>query len=172
VWFNRPHSRGDFDFGLLFAPEVVMALEAGLPITALAGVHNGCFELFGNERIRGIADLKDRTVGAQSASTATQLVTIMTSYIGLDPAKDPSLGHRSYGYTARAFYCRANRCFSCCSARVTRTARPEHRPRDPKQLGRPAVVAIFLLHVDGQRGIRPQASWRDKALDTSGSQGQ
>lgn len=81
-------AHGDFDFGLLFAPEVVMALEAGLPITALAGVHNGCFELFGNERIRGIADLKDRTVGAQSASTATQLVTIMTSYIGLDPAKD------------------------------------------------------------------------------------
>jgi NitT/TauT family transport system substrate-binding protein len=81
-------AHGEFDFGLLFAPELVMALEAGLPITVLAGVHNGCFELFGNERIRGIADLKDRTVGALSASTATQLVTIMASYIGLDPAKD------------------------------------------------------------------------------------
>jgi NitT/TauT family transport system substrate-binding protein len=81
-------ANGDFDFGFLFAPEVVGALDAGLPITALAWVHPGCFELIGNEQIRGIADLKNRTVGAQSASTATQLVTIMASYIGLDSAKD------------------------------------------------------------------------------------
>jgi NitT/TauT family transport system substrate-binding protein len=37
-------------------------LDAGEPITLLAGVHLGCYELFGTERVRSIRDLKDKTV--------------------------------------------------------------------------------------------------------------
>jgi hypothetical protein len=37
-------------------------LEAGDPIIILAGEHVGCFELLGTDRIRGIRDLKGRTV--------------------------------------------------------------------------------------------------------------
>ena len=39
-------------------------LDAGVPITVLAGVHSGCFELFAQEPIRTISDLK----GKKSAS--------------------------------------------------------------------------------------------------------
>ena len=38
-------------------------VDAGEPITALAGVHPGCFELFAHEPIRTISDLKGKRVG-------------------------------------------------------------------------------------------------------------
>ena len=44
-------ARGDIDFGTLIAATVVSQVDAGVPITALAGVHPGCFELFAHEPI-------------------------------------------------------------------------------------------------------------------------
>ena len=38
-------------------------MDAGETILVLAGVHVGCFELFAIESIRGIADLKGKSVG-------------------------------------------------------------------------------------------------------------
>ena len=49
----------------------------------------GCFELFGNAGIRGIADLMGKTVGVQDyGSTEHVLVTLMAAHVGLDPARD------------------------------------------------------------------------------------
>src|SRR5215468_3579401 len=45
---------GEVDFTLNFAAPLVLSLDAGGPITVLAGVHPGCFELFGNASIQGI----------------------------------------------------------------------------------------------------------------------
>ena len=42
---------------------IVSHLDAGEPITALAGVHAGCYELFAHEPIRTISDLKGKKVG-------------------------------------------------------------------------------------------------------------
>ena len=42
-------------------------------------------------------------------------------------------------------------------------ARPEDRTRRRQQRGRPAVVAVLLLHGDGQSGVRAQASGRHQA---------
>jgi NitT/TauT family transport system substrate-binding protein len=81
-------AHGEYDFAFLFAPDAIVWLDAGIPFTILAGVHPGCFELFGNEQIRSIADLKNRTVGVGTAGLLTELVTIMTTYLGLDPSKD------------------------------------------------------------------------------------
>ena len=39
-----------------------VAMDAGEPITVLAGVHVGCFELFAREGIRSITDLKGKSV--------------------------------------------------------------------------------------------------------------
>ena len=65
-------------------------MNAGAPITILAGLHLGCFEIFGRNEIRTLADLKGRTVGTTPAEFAGErpLLTIMTSLVGLDPAKD------------------------------------------------------------------------------------
>jgi NitT/TauT family transport system substrate-binding protein len=82
-------ARGETDFSLIFAAPLALAIDAGDPITALAGVHPGCFELFGNESIRGITDLKGKTVGVQGlGSTPYIFVTTMAAYVGLDPQKD------------------------------------------------------------------------------------
>ena len=59
------------------------------PVTVLAGVQVGCFELSAKEGIRNVADLKGRTVGLQDwGSTAHVLVALMAANVGLDPAKD------------------------------------------------------------------------------------
>jgi NitT/TauT family transport system substrate-binding protein len=70
------------DFPVLFAP----GIDAGKPITVLAGVHVGCFELFAGNDIRTIANLKDKTVGFEIAPAA--LLRLMVSQVGLDPDKD------------------------------------------------------------------------------------
>jgi len=38
----------------------VKRVEAGDPVVILAGYHAGCFELFGNDRVHAIRDLKAR----------------------------------------------------------------------------------------------------------------
>jgi len=83
-------SHGEVDFGRDFAPAHVLGMNAGAPITILAGLHLGCFEVFGKDEIRGLADLKGKTVGTMAAANAGErpLLTIMTSLVGLDPDKD------------------------------------------------------------------------------------
>ena len=49
-------ARGKVDFSLAYASQFVTTIDAGEPVTLLAGVMVGCFELFGNEGIRSIAD--------------------------------------------------------------------------------------------------------------------
>ena len=81
-------ARGEVDFGRAFAPGLVLGMDAGEPVTLLAGLHGGCFEVFGKPEIRSIADLKGRTVGNAAGFEDKPLLTIMVALIGLDPAKD------------------------------------------------------------------------------------
>src|SRR5215831_3641907 len=74
----------DFEISLVFG-SLPRAIEAGLPIVALAGLHIGCFELFAAEGIRNVADLKGKSVGLSGAAA---LLTLMLASVGLDPAKD------------------------------------------------------------------------------------
>ena len=66
-----------------------------MPITALAGVHPGCFELFAHEPIRTISDLKGKKVGIDVLGSGEHLyVAIMAANVGLDPHEDIELGRR------------------------------------------------------------------------------
>ena len=77
------------DFASIYASQSVRAIDAGEPVTLLAGVMVGCFELFAREGIRSIAELKGRSIGVQTAgSLSQQLVTLMAAQVGLDPVKD------------------------------------------------------------------------------------
>jgi NitT/TauT family transport system substrate-binding protein len=74
---------------LNYAGPNIIAVDAGQPITTLAGVHVGCFELFGHEGIRNIADLKGKSVGVQARRSSQHVyLAMMLAYIGLDPNKD------------------------------------------------------------------------------------
>jgi NitT/TauT family transport system substrate-binding protein len=86
---NEAVASGKVDFNTHFAPQWVSEIDGGGPITVLSGVHVGCFELFGKEGIRSIADLKGRTVGVAALGSSDHLfVSVMAAHIGLDPAND------------------------------------------------------------------------------------
>ena len=80
---------GEIDFASTFAATVVYHLDAGVPVTVLAGLHSGCFELFAHGPIQSIGDLKGRKVGIQSLSSSAHLyMAIMAAQVGLDPHED------------------------------------------------------------------------------------
>jgi NitT/TauT family transport system substrate-binding protein len=82
-------ARGDVDFSFGFASALLTAIDAGGPITILAGLHVGCVEVFAAEGIRSIADLKGKSVGVQFiGSTPHVLLSTMAAQIGLDPIND------------------------------------------------------------------------------------
>jgi NitT/TauT family transport system substrate-binding protein len=77
------------DFDAHFAPQWVSALDAGGPVAVLAGVHVGCFVLFGNERVRTISDLKGKSVGISGVGASDHLfLAVIAGHIGLDPKQD------------------------------------------------------------------------------------
>jgi NitT/TauT family transport system substrate-binding protein len=80
---------GQIDFALHFSGPLILELDRGKKITMLAGVHVGCFELFAKDDIRGIADLKGRSVGISALESSPHVfVSAMAALVGLDPAKD------------------------------------------------------------------------------------
>ena len=82
-------ARGEFDFAPIYASQSVRAIDAGKPVTLLAGVMVGCFELFAREGIGSIAELKGKRIGLQAAgSNPHALVTLLAAQVGLDPVKD------------------------------------------------------------------------------------
>jgi NitT/TauT family transport system substrate-binding protein len=80
---------GMADIGNDFAPMLIMHVDADDPITILGGVHVGCFELFGTERVRSILDLKGKSVAVGGLGFPTHVfLASMAAYVGLDPGKD------------------------------------------------------------------------------------
>jgi NitT/TauT family transport system substrate-binding protein len=87
--FNEAIASGKADFTLHYASPLVSAIDAGGAITVLAGVHVGCLELFGNEEVRRIPDLKGKTVGVPALRSSEHLfISVMAAHIGLDPVGD------------------------------------------------------------------------------------
>src|SRR6516164_3662572 len=81
-------AENDADFTLDFAPHVVQAIDAGGRVTVLSGVHAGCFELFGQDNIHSIANLKGKSVGVNLLGLQDTFLTAIAANVGLDPVKD------------------------------------------------------------------------------------
>jgi NitT/TauT family transport system substrate-binding protein len=81
-------------------PDVLPYLDTGKPLVLLAGIHGGCYELFANEQILSLRDLKGKRVAATSiASPEYYFIASMMAYVGMDPRKDIDwvLGETSNG---------------------------------------------------------------------------
>jgi NitT/TauT family transport system substrate-binding protein len=77
---------GKLDFQSNLPLSHVIEIDRELPITVVTGLHAGCYELFVHGGIRGIADLKGKTVGGDA-----RFLSLVVAYIGLDPKKDLTL---------------------------------------------------------------------------------
>lgn len=86
---SKALARGEIDFTLQFSAPTLIPIDAGERITIVAGIHVGCFELFGAEGIHSIASLKGKTVGIPELGTSPHLfLSTMAAHVGLDPATD------------------------------------------------------------------------------------
>jgi NitT/TauT family transport system substrate-binding protein len=89
--FSTPElvARGDCHFANTFAGTLVTHMDQGLPITALSGVHSGCYELFAHEPIRTISELRGKRVAIQNKnSDGYYYMGIMAAHVGLSPTTD------------------------------------------------------------------------------------
>jgi NitT/TauT family transport system substrate-binding protein len=59
-----------------------------MPIVVLSGVHSGCWELFAQNSIRSLLDLKGKSIAAPEKSSRQAFVAAMIASVGLDPKKD------------------------------------------------------------------------------------
>ena len=78
------------DFTAFFASSLILQAAAGAPFRVLTGLHVGCVELFANDSIRSIVDLKGKRVGvfARDGSPPYAFLSVMAAEVGLDPVKD------------------------------------------------------------------------------------
>jgi len=80
---------GEADISMAFVAPFLIQVDAGSPIVMLAGIHVGCFELVGTEKVRSIRDLKGTTVAVLGLGSAPHVfIASMAAYVGLDPQKD------------------------------------------------------------------------------------
>jgi len=80
---------GGIDLSTTFAPPSLIQIDAGAPIVLVGGVHVGCYEVFGTNRVRAIRDLKGKTVAVPELGGSHQLfVASMAQYVGLDSHTD------------------------------------------------------------------------------------
>ena len=82
-------AKGEADISMNYSGPVIVRMAAGDPLVVLAGIHTGCFEVFGNDRVRSISDLKGKTVAVVEMNGSEHVfLNIMAAYVGLDPRKD------------------------------------------------------------------------------------
>jgi len=80
---------GEADFSITAAPSLVTRIDAGEQLILLSGIHIGCFELFGTERIRSLRDLKGKRVAVSALGSGRHIfLASMLAYVGLDPRRD------------------------------------------------------------------------------------
>jgi len=80
---------GEADFSFESALDFLAPMDAGEPLTVLAGIQSGCFELIADDSIRGVPDLKGKSVGVSAVGASDHvLVSMMAAYVGLDPVAD------------------------------------------------------------------------------------
>ena len=80
---------GECDINGLYAAPLLIRIDQADPITILGGIHSGCFELFGTERVQAIRDLRGKTVAVPQLGLPEHVfVSSMVAYVGMDPRRD------------------------------------------------------------------------------------
>ena len=80
---------GEVDIVTHFCGPLVTQVDKEDPIVLLSGLHPGCVELVGTDRIRTISDLKGKTVAVTDLGGGRHtFLAVLAAHVGLDPRKD------------------------------------------------------------------------------------
>lgn len=80
--------KGKVDLAIFGPSSAVAAIDAGWPLVMLTGVHVGCWELFANERVSSVRELKGKTVAVTGIGGFDHLwIASILGYVGVDPGK-------------------------------------------------------------------------------------
>jgi NitT/TauT family transport system substrate-binding protein len=80
---------GEAEFTITTVASLVPRVDAGEALTLLSGIHVGCFELFGTERIRSLRDLKGKRVAVSAFGSGRHIfLASMLAHVALDPRRD------------------------------------------------------------------------------------
>jgi NitT/TauT family transport system substrate-binding protein len=68
---------------------MIVGLDKGQPLSILAGLHVGCYELFGTDQMRSVRDLAGKQVAIPGLHSPRHLMlSTMLAYVGVDPRRD------------------------------------------------------------------------------------
>jgi NitT/TauT family transport system substrate-binding protein len=96
-------AEGQADMTMWYATGFLPVLDAGKPVLLLAGVHRGCWELFGSESVRNLRDLKGHSVICEKFLGGDHiLLSSMLAWAGIEP-KDVNWLSRPGGSAMNAF---------------------------------------------------------------------
>ena len=102
VGMRQAIASGEGDMTVNFLAPTIILIDVGDPIVFLAGVHVGCLELFGTDRVRTIRDLRGKTVAVPDLGGSQHVFTAsMVAFVGLDPRKDINWVTHPQGESAR-----------------------------------------------------------------------
>jgi NitT/TauT family transport system substrate-binding protein len=86
---SRAATAADAAISLGYAPYLLTRIDAGDPIVIIGGLHGGCLELLGSERVRRITDLKGKTIAVAILGNPSHIfLATMLTYVGIDPHRD------------------------------------------------------------------------------------
>jgi NitT/TauT family transport system substrate-binding protein len=93
---------GAADLNMSFGLTTLVRVDAGQPVVLLAGVHTGCYELFGTERVRSIRGLRGSKVAIPGlGSSHHAFLSVIASYVGVDPRREISWVTLSHEHAKR-----------------------------------------------------------------------
>lgn len=77
------------DIAVKTAPFLVNQLDSNPQVLVLSGLHLGCYELFANQRVGAIRDLKGKSIAISGFGSSEHVfIASMVAYVGMDPGND------------------------------------------------------------------------------------
>jgi NitT/TauT family transport system substrate-binding protein len=87
----RKLASGEIDISMEYASTALAAADAGDKLVVLAGVYSNSFQLFGNERVQSLRDLKGKRIfvfSRDATESVYALWAVLLGYVGIDLEHD------------------------------------------------------------------------------------
>lgn len=80
---------GAADLSMMGVSAAMLPLDADVPITILAGIHAGCWELMASDRVRSVRELKGKSIAVIRLRELDHVfISSIMAWVGMDPRTD------------------------------------------------------------------------------------